>query len=510
VSGDARDYFIFFHIFSYFFWIFLAYILTIPNPRYNEALSDLLDPTNATEVKIREDRTKGVYVEGAKEEIVNDPGQVMAAINEGLSRRHVSATALNAVSSRSHSVFRMIIESSPNHDKANAAASVKISVLNLVDLAGSERVAQSQVKGVGLKEATKINGSLLVLSTVISKLSEGKQQHIPFRDSKLTRLLQNSLGGNSRTTVCCNMTPHFQHCEESISTLRFATRAKKVVNHAMVNETMDDKSLLLKYRQQILELTEQLEAQRDGSGGGGGGPASPAAAEESEQLRVALQEQEEEKAQMNEKLERLGKMILTSALSKWNTGFTALTPAQRKQRAESKAVTLAAKWRLKARSSTLDKVQHESRTAIADLSSKIDKEKTAAEAAARSLERTKSEHENLVRKHADLARRCAELEARATRAEDALERARRDSEALREAQARSKRDLAESRARCLNLERKLATLAPDDASIWEDMDAAGAADDGDDMGIQGLAQLRSAVGMLCDLADGWKDEDVEA
>merc|ERR1719354_1006569 len=134
---------------------------------------------------------------------------------------------MNEKSSRSHTIFRMTIESRDSGSKD----SIKLSLLNLVDLAGSERVGHTGAEGIRLKEGSHINKSLLALGTVIAKLAEDRDRyHIPYRDSKLTRILQSSLGGNARTGIVCTVTPAFQHIDETLSTLRFANRAKNITN----------------------------------------------------------------------------------------------------------------------------------------------------------------------------------------------------------------------------------------------------------------------------------------
>ena len=152
------------------------------------------------------------------------PSQVLSLLERGTKRRHVGATNMNMHSSRSHTIFRMIIESRAIEGKASGAddAAVLVSTLNLVDLAGSERMSKTGAEGERAKEGAHINKSLMTLGVVINKLSEGvesKGGHIPYRDSKLTRILQPALGGNSKTAIVCAMTPAHSHCEESHSTL---------------------------------------------------------------------------------------------------------------------------------------------------------------------------------------------------------------------------------------------------------------------------------------------------
>ncbi|PPD86558.1 hypothetical protein GOBAR_DD16512 [Gossypium barbadense] len=157
---------------------------------------------------------RGIYVAGLREEIVASPQQVLDLMEFGESHRHIGETNMNLHSSRSHTIFRMIIESRDRTedgggDSVSSCDAVRVSVLNLVDLAGSERAAKTGAEGVRLKEGSHINKSLMTLGTVIKKLSEGAESqggHVPYRDSKLTRILQPALGGNANTAIICNIT----------------------------------------------------------------------------------------------------------------------------------------------------------------------------------------------------------------------------------------------------------------------------------------------------------------
>lgn len=218
----------------------------------------MLAPSNV-KLQIHENPEAGVYVAGLREEIVTGPEQVLSLLEDGEKQRHVGETNMNKTSSRSHTVFRMVIESRAKDDPE----AVWVSCLTLVDLAGSERVAKTGAEGMRMKEGTAINKSLLTLGTVINKLSEGVQAaggHIPYRDSKLTRILQPSLGGNAKTAIICNITPAPVHADESQSTLRFASRAKSVVNNATVNEVLSDAALLKRQQSEIEALKAQLGA----------------------------------------------------------------------------------------------------------------------------------------------------------------------------------------------------------------------------------------------------------
>lgn len=179
---------------------------------YNEIVKDLLNPSEK-QLKIRENQEQGIYVEGLCELIVKDANDVMRLIDQGNTVRRVAATNMNEQSSRSHSVFTIRIDQKTETDMGNGIKREQIvkAKLNLVDLAGSERAGKTGASGTTLREGANINLSLMALGNVINALSEGKvgkkQQHIPYRDSKLTRLLQESLGGNSATCMLAAISP---------------------------------------------------------------------------------------------------------------------------------------------------------------------------------------------------------------------------------------------------------------------------------------------------------------
>jgi centromeric protein E len=174
--------------------------------------------------------------------------------------RHVGSTNFNLLSSRSHTIFTLTIESSPR-GQSNEAEAVTLSQLNLIDLAGSES-SRVETAGVHQKEGSYINKSLLTLGKVISKLTDEKATHIPFRDSKLTRLLKSSLSGQGRVSLICTVTPASSNSEETHNTLKFAHRAKHIEIQATQNKIMDARSLIKKYQNEIRQLKEELEQLR--------------------------------------------------------------------------------------------------------------------------------------------------------------------------------------------------------------------------------------------------------
>ncbi|CAD2217396.1 kinesin [Angomonas deanei] len=233
---------------------------------YNEVISDLLEPPSASErgsLAVRNSPTKGVYVDGLSEWVVRTPDDVYGLIQKGTSVRATSATKMSELSSRSHAIFTIVVEVMEG-DREHCT-SYHFGKLNIVDLAGSEKVRQSGVTGVRLEETKKINKSLHELGNVIAALSAqslGKPRHIPFRNSILTSVLRDSLGGNCKMTLIACISPALESYTESLSTLMFANRAKNIKNHAKVNEDLDQTMLLRRYEQELASLRQQLREQQ--------------------------------------------------------------------------------------------------------------------------------------------------------------------------------------------------------------------------------------------------------
>jgi hypothetical protein len=232
-------------------------------------------------LRLLDDPARGTVVEGAREEAVRSARHLRHLLALLEPRRQVGDNGMNEASSRSHLVVRLTIESRPPDpsaaaDDASAALAAPggagsgalAATINFVDLAGSERSSRTGAEGLRLKEGCHINKSLLTLGTVIRKLAEGAGAgHVPYRDSKLTRILAHALGGNGRTSVVCCCSPAAGALEASRSALLFAENARRVLNYAKVNETVDDKVLLRQYQSEIAALRQQL-AQSGGAGAG--------------------------------------------------------------------------------------------------------------------------------------------------------------------------------------------------------------------------------------------------
>ncbi|XP_014495926.1 kinesin-like protein KIN-7K, chloroplastic [Vigna radiata var. radiata] len=293
---------------------------------YNEVVNDLLNPAGQN-LRIRED-TQGTYVEGIKEEVVLSPAHALSLIAAGEEHRHVGSTNFNLLSSRSHTIFTLSIESSPCGENSEGEA-ITLSQLNLIDLAGSES-SKAETTGMRRREGSYINKSLLTLGTVISKLTEDKASHIPYRDSKLTRVLQSSLSGHGRVSLVCTVTPSSSSTEETHNTLKFAHRAKYIEIRASQNKIIDEKSLIKKYQQEIQCLKEELEQLKRGivtvqpkdTGDDDDIELLKQKLEDGQvKLQSRLEQEEDAKAALLGRIQRLTKLILVSSKAPPSTRF---------------------------------------------------------------------------------------------------------------------------------------------------------------------------------------------
>ena len=329
---------------------------------YNEKIHDLLNPPmeagigpgspQPEEIKLREDPKRGVFASPLKEEIVQSPTQLLRVIARGDQSRRTRSTQYNAQSSRSHAVVQIVVESrerapygakEPNDKRAPLMpGGVRVSTLSMIDLAGSERAAENKERRT---EGSHINKSLLTLGTVIARLSGDKDsggnptdkdgKHLPYRDSKLTRLLQPALSGNSLVSILCtiqlgssgSVTTSNGHTGETLNTLKFAARAKNnIVSHAKKAEEAlgsgtdaGSRVLLERYRMEIQNLRNELDSHKKAQEGK---EETPFAFEEKQLEREAEQRREEQMLEMqlartalNDRIEHLNRLILSSKSS---------------------------------------------------------------------------------------------------------------------------------------------------------------------------------------------------
>ncbi|XP_047439453.1 LOW QUALITY PROTEIN: centromere-associated protein E-like [Mugil cephalus] len=274
---------------------------------YNETVADLLvDTWKRKPLEVRETINKNIFVADLTEELVTSPAQALAWIRKGEKNRHYGKTKMNERSSRSHTIFRMILESRVRSDPAsgeNADGAIIVSHLNLVDLAGSERASQTGAEGARFKEGCNINRSLFTLGQVIKKLTDETQKGFTnYRDSKLTRILQNSLGGNAKTVIICTITP--VTLDETLSTLQFASTAKKMKNDPHVTEVSDDGALLKRYRNEIVDLKRRLQEVSS---------VTQTTATEKKVLSQLLQEKDQLQREQEDRIKNLTKLLVTGS-----------------------------------------------------------------------------------------------------------------------------------------------------------------------------------------------------
>jgi len=234
---------------------------------YNEELFDLLtsDSNGTSKIKLYEDVTRkgSVIIHGLEEITVHDKTEIYKILEKGSERRQIAATLLNANSSRSHIVFSITIHMKENTN--NGEELLKTAKLNLVDLAGNESVGKYGILDKKAREAKSINQSLLTLGRVITALVE-KAPHVPYRESKLTRLLQDSLGGRTKTSIIATISSASGNFDETLSTLDYACRAKNITNYPKINEVLCRKAMLKEYTKEVERLKRDLLATREKNG----------------------------------------------------------------------------------------------------------------------------------------------------------------------------------------------------------------------------------------------------
>ncbi|XP_071987108.1 kinesin-like protein KIF11 isoform X2 [Engystomops pustulosus] len=266
---------------------------------YNEELFDLLSPSPDVSERLQmfdDPRNKrGVIIKGLEEVTVHNKDEVYHILERGAAKRTTASTLMNAYSSRSHSVFSITIHM--KETTIDGEELVKIGKLNLVDLAGSENIGRSGAVDKRAREAGNINQSLLTLGRVITALVE-RAPHIPYRESKLTRILQDSLGGRTKTSIIATVSPASINLEETVSTLDYANRAKSIMNKPEVNQKLTKRALIKEYTEEIERLKRDLAAAREKNG-------VYLSSENYEQLQGKIVSQEEQITEYIEKITAL-------------------------------------------------------------------------------------------------------------------------------------------------------------------------------------------------------------
>uniref|UniRef100_A0A8C9AQJ3 Kinesin-like protein n=1 Tax=Prolemur simus TaxID=1328070 RepID=A0A8C9AQJ3_PROSS len=410
---------------------------------YNEEVRDLLgkDQTQRLEVKERPD--VGVYIKDLSAYVVNNADDMDRIMTLGHKNRSVGATNMNEHSSRSHAIFTITIECSEKGVDGNMH--VRMGKLHLVDLAGSERQAKTGATGQRLKEATKINLSLSTLGNVISALVDGKSTHVPYRNSKLTRLLQDSLGGNSKTMMCANIGPADYNYDETISTLRYANRAKNIKNKARINEDPKD-ALLRQFQKEIEELKKKLEEGEEISGSDISGS----------------EEDDDEEGEIGEDGEKRKKRRGSSSSSSSDSTCSVIekpldkflpNQAGKKKVSPDKMVEMQAKIdeERKALETKLDMEEEERNKARAEL-----------EKREKDLLKAQQEHQSLLEKLSALEKKVivggVDLLAKAEEQEKLLEESNMELEERRKRAEQLRRELEEKEQERLDIEEKYTSL----------------------------------------------------
>lgn len=402
---------------------------------YNEEIRDLLSKDPKQSLDLKENVDSGVYVKSLTAQVVKDAAEIDHVMQTGKKNRSVGATAMNQTSSRSHSIFTIVVEclSSSGSDGKDH---VCVGKLNLVDLAGSERQSKTGATGDRLQEANKINLSLSALGNVISALVDGKSKHIPYRDSKLTRLLQDSLGGNTKTVMIANCGPADYNYEETLTTLRYASRAKNIKNKPKINEDPKD-AMIREFQEEIEALKAKLMAieQQDGGGVGPDGEAIGGGSSSAQQQTPTIVEVEK----------IVEKIVIEKGVSEEEAKAIALKAQREKEEVVKQAkndLAMAAKDKALA--------EHNKR----ELELKLERERMQAE-------ETEKQHKALLDKLAAVQAKLligGEMMTKAAQQEDELRRTKLELEERKRQELQLARELAEREESNLMREEKYQSL----------------------------------------------------
>eukprot|EP00746_Dinoflagellata_sp_MGD_P125618 gnl/MRDRNA2_/MRDRNA2_60421_c1_seq1.p1 gnl/MRDRNA2_/MRDRNA2_60421_c1~~gnl/MRDRNA2_/MRDRNA2_60421_c1_seq1.p1 ORF type:complete len:788 (+),score=239.08 gnl/MRDRNA2_/MRDRNA2_60421_c1_seq1:88-2451(+) len=402
---------------------------------YNEEIRDLLSKNPKAKLELKDHPDGGVFVKDLTNFVVKGVDEMRSVMQAGQRNRSVASTLMNNESSRSHSIFTIIIECCEKGVDGNDH--IRVGKMNLVDLAGSERQSKTGASGDTLKEATKINMSLSALGNVISALVDSKSSFVPYRDSKLTRLLQDSLGGNTKTVMCANVGPVDYNYDETLSTLRYAYRAKSIKNKPKINEDPKD-AMIREFQEEIARLKSKLSEQ-GGGGGGGGGPRVGAARQVQGEAEVIIEK---------EVVEVVKEVVQTVEIEKVVEGMTEADLQAMHLDAEQKRAEIAAQAEEERR-------QLEEQTNIAE----EERQRMLQEIAERQARREQEskQHEEMMQKLAAMEEKMlvgSEVMAKAMQQEQELKKAQIEMDSRKREEDRLKEELQNQEQDKFTLEEK--------------------------------------------------------
>uniref|UniRef100_A0A7S1SCL8 Kinesin-like protein n=1 Tax=Alexandrium catenella TaxID=2925 RepID=A0A7S1SCL8_ALECA len=415
---------------------------------YNEEIRDLLSKNPKAKLELKDHPDGGVFVKDLSNLIVKGVNDLRQVMEVGQKNRSVASTKMNNESSRSHSIFTITIETSETG--ADSKDHIRVGKMNMVDLAGSERQSKTGASGDTLKEATKINMSLSALGNVISALVDSKSSFIPYRDSKLTRLLQDSLGGNTKTVMCACIGPVDYNYDETLSTLRYAYRAKSIKNKPKINEDPKD-AMIREFQDEITRLRMQL-ANRAAAPSAAATtpkpakvkqPKQPAAPQEPQEQQVIVEKEVVEVEKVIEVEKTVEKIVSTGVTEEDMAAIQANLEEERLQMEQAMAEEKR-------------KIEEDQRLA------EEDKQKLLEELQERKSRKEEEEkaHEQMVQKLKAMEDKMlvgTQVMEKAMQQESELRKAQMDMEEKRRAEQRMKEELEEQEQEKLNLEEKYAS-----------------------------------------------------
>eukprot|EP00927_Polykrikos_kofoidii_P015388 TRINITY_DN16830_c0_g1_i1.p1 TRINITY_DN16830_c0_g1~~TRINITY_DN16830_c0_g1_i1.p1 ORF type:complete len:802 (-),score=200.43 TRINITY_DN16830_c0_g1_i1:201-2498(-) len=420
---------------------------------YNEEIRDLLSKNPKAKLELKDHPEGGVYVKDLSNLIVKgvaDLGQVMEV---GQRNRSVASTLMNNESSRSHSIFTITIETAETG--ADSKEHIRVGKMNMVDLAGSERQSKTGASGETLKEATKINMSLSALGNVISALVDAKTSFIPYRDSKLTRLLQDSLGGNTKTVMCACIGPVDYNYDETLSTLRYAYRAKSIKNKPRINEDPKD-AMIREFQDEITRLKMQLANRGPTATAAAPRPApkekKPKEPKEPKAAAVPLEPQEQEVIIEKEVVEVekiVEREVVIEKVVQQGISDEEIAQIQEAVAQERAAIEAAAEEERKAIEEQKDLADAEKAQLLADLQEKKRQRDEEEEAQARMMQQLKAMEDKMLVG--------SQVMMKAAAQENELKKAEREMLERRRQEDRMKEELEQQVDEKLNLEEKYAS-----------------------------------------------------